>query len=388
MAGRPTSGRPARLRAAALLRRGWLVVVCALVVGLGADAIADRVERRYEATAQLVVVPAEQRDNLIFPGSANDANTLALTYAGVLPRDERLLRVVAGRVRLPLDRVRNRVSAVHQGGTSLLTVRFVDPRPARAVRAVNVLVAAATAGRSPAIAPGSLRFVDIPEEATEVSGPADDALVLGLVLGAFLGLLLAIAWERADRRLDDADDVAAELGVPVGVLRRLPPATLAATLERWAGLAPDERRVSVALVPVSDRLAGRAREAAETLAQAARDHGWSATVDGADRPAGGERRRTAEPAFAFLVGGRPGGESAGEAAALRADVTVLVLRRGLRARRVRRAVELLAQFGVEPVWALLVRGPALRELRPGGPPPAGGAGARAGAVPAGDRVAS
>src|SRR4051794_26221393 len=73
----------------ALLRRGWLLVVCAIAVGALAYGIAQLQSATYSSEAVLNVPSALGPSS---PGSAQGAAELARSYARSIPDDDRLAR--------------------------------------------------------------------------------------------------------------------------------------------------------------------------------------------------------------------------------------------------------------------------------------------------------
>ena len=361
------SGLSNRLRGAALLRRGWVILVCMGAVALLASAIASSRDRIYTAEG-IIVVPSGAREG--GPGSANDALTLAATYAGVIPADTVVQRRIAAATGLDRRNVAPNIEVIQDTGTALLRLRYKSQQPDRAEKGARALLAAVT-GRRPAtraVARNTTRIVRQPQEPTSSSGLDAGAVPIGLLLGLFLGSVLLVAWERADRRIDDAVALGDELDVPASELKALSTMSVAALVERWERLGePDGSRV--ALLPVSKRLRNRAQEAAARLAADAGRHGRVVTVVGgpahrAGETSGGvvgEHEASGARPLQLVVGGVPGGKDSGEAVALASDLTILIAAPGSKAGRVRRAAAVLRQFGVEPSWALMVRRPRLIE---------------------------
>ena len=327
--------RPAAL--AALRRRGWIVPLVTAIAAVTAYAVAESRPVVHEAEAVVIVGSGAGREG---PGQANDATTLARTYAGTIPEDERVMRAVARAAGREPASIEDDLTVANDTGTSLLRLRYSDAEPDRAVDGARALATAVVdAPRRPALGRGSVREVRLPGAATRTGGDSSRAVPIGIALGLLLGLLLLLGWERSDRRVDDEDGLRAEVGSGVSDLRRTTPATLSALLGRWRELGGASPRI--AAIP-ADR---RSRRATERLAGELRALG--ARVEAGER-------------------------EADEAAALAADVVVLVSARGASARAVRRSVTALEQLGRAPAWAVLTRrrGPAVR----GEAAPAGAAG--------------
>lgn len=142
----------------ALLRRGWLLIVCAVAVGLLAYGIAHAQPASYSSEAVLNV-PASLGPPS--PGSAGGAADLAGSYAALIPRDDRIRSAARA-----AGAGRGSVSASHRGTT--LAVSYTAPSNRAALAGARALVAALTGPRSvsPNVAPGSLQLVHAPTSAS------------------------------------------------------------------------------------------------------------------------------------------------------------------------------------------------------------------------------
>jgi hypothetical protein len=61
------------------------------------------------------------------------------------------------------------------------------------------------------------------------------------------------------------------------------------------------------------------------------------------------------------VGGIPGSDRAGEGLAIHSDVSVLVVTKGTRIADLRRTLDVLEQYGVAPVWAVMASAAQARQ---------------------------
>ncbi|HEU4658777.1 MAG TPA: hypothetical protein VFR97_14710 [Capillimicrobium sp.] len=283
----------------------------------------------WRAEAVLLVSPSSAS---AAPGSAAEANSLARTYATILPEDRRIRRRVAAATGLSRSDVVDQLTVANDFETSVIRATFEDDHARTALRGVRALAAAATAPipASPRITPASIRVVRVADHAEESTPLSGELIPVAVVLGLLLGLVLVVVWDRADPRVDDLDAVAAETFSPVSRLDGLTDAGAEALVERWRTLAGGHAP-RVALVPVGRRGSRAAAYAARRFE--------ALEMTGADR---------------FLPAARPGGPDAGERVAQSADLTVLVVVRGARRADVRRTVGVLEHFGAPPRWALLV----------------------------------
>jgi len=303
------------------------------------------------ATAETILsVPAGEGEGL--PGDAQQAVTLAGTYAALIPVDGAVLRRVGQAVDQSPEQVEESLAATSDESTAVVRVTFEHEDERLAVRGAQTVTAAVT-GADPVAAVGG----DVLERVRDarvisVTGlEAETAALIGAILGALLGLVLLVAWERIDPRVDHAEVLTSQFGVPASSLRDLPRARAAALLERWqsiAGVDPASLRVTfLAATPGAERLARGAAERLVTLGAA------SGMPVGLGAPDADEQLGAGTGGVSFVVGGAPGTGAASEGLAAEGDLTVIVVRRGTRAAALRPSLAALSQFGVSPDWALV-----------------------------------
>jgi hypothetical protein len=239
-------------------------------------------------------------------------------------------------------------------------VSYSDHEPESAKEGVRLVAEAVTGTRprSASIGAGSLNVVSLPTAAR--GGAAREiALPIGLFLGLCLGLILLVALERADPRIDDAETLGAEASTPSSLFEGLSDDAVVALLDRWTALAgrADATIALVPVVPSAERLAAAVQQHLVTVG---RREGWP-IVDGFHDDEDGRRRIST----ALVPTGAPGGSSAGESAALAADVTVLVAADATPLRDLQSATAVLDRFGIVPRWAIYVSKPgAVQRARP------------------------
>jgi capsular polysaccharide biosynthesis protein len=358
-----------------LLRRGGIVLLAVALVPLAAYLVTSGLHRSYTAEA-LVVVPSGAGPK--GPGNAQEATKLAVTYAAVIPQDDRILERIARSSGVSRTLVKRELTATTDQATSLIHLRFKDDRPNIAVAGARAAAEAVTARVrvSPSIAPGSIALVRFPTTPTGSSRPAT-TVPIGIVLGLVLGLILLVAWERTDARTDDVASLEAETGCPATRLGDLSTRSAVALLQHWRSLAarPAPRLALVAAGANADSAAmGAARhlhEAAQREGMAIGIEDWQAGGDddarspgqsnGQGNPAAAQRHAADRPTL--VAAGSPGRDPAGEAAILDSDFVVLVASPGARAADIRQTVSVLEQFGVSPGWALLTEGRRPHALR-------------------------
>ncbi|HVX22212.1 MAG TPA: hypothetical protein VHB02_12740 [Acidimicrobiales bacterium] len=327
---------PSRLgRRGGWLRRRWMLVLLGLVAGtLGGFAASHGRAPSYTATAKLVVPSGASR---ISPGSANDAQALAITYAALLPEDQAVVDQVAADIGMSPTAVARNLFVQAESGTALLDVRFTAPVPEQAVAGANA-VAINISGASPptrAIAKGSVTVVSEATSATRSGGIYRFGALLGAILGLLVGLVAALVAERADRRVDDVVALGEVAGTrATAVWGGLSPVELA------TALAAEPGTPAVSVVPMRPAQRAAAGALAESLARA-----WPGV------PGDGPVRVT-DP---FVV--------APEAAAIGQGRPLLVVGQGERVVAVRDVVDRLRLVGRPPAWSALAPAPSAQWLR-------------------------
>lgn len=327
-----------------LLRRAWVIAAAVAGVVLGNGLGGGLTSSTARGEAVLVVGSGASARG---PGTANEATKLARTYAASIPFDDGVLG--AAQVSLGWSRkaVSDALEITNDTDTAVLRIAFEagDEGAARTGTQAVVNALVGIPPRAQSVGAGSLVLTRAPT----VQGPSesgDGALPVGIVLGLLLGVLLAIALERADRRVDDVEGLAETLGTEASSLDTMTPTAAVALLRRWSAgrsrptvaLLAGVPKVERAIPAVAERLNALARRG-EELRLEERSAAASVSAD-----------------TALLVpGGVPGGEGAGERAALATDCVVLVIPQGARRTDVERSVNALRQLtGTSPVWGLLV----------------------------------
>ncbi len=384
------AGRRLRERVPWLLRRGWVIVVCVILV-VAVAGIASRHQRAtYSATSILLVNPGATSQT---PGAAQEAQGLAATYAGLIPNDAAVISAVASKTGLAPSEVTSATTVTVTNGTSILNVRFTASTPAIALTGADAM-ADSISGKHPVTATipsGAVALMQHPTAAIRHLTSRSVILGLSVLLGLLLGAVLAIIWERADARFDKPEQVTDELRIPARSSAALSDESVLAIMRQWRSLAMHRMGVveghapRVALVPATPRAVASVTSLAEMLvASAVRgsmkvrasiadarsedlapQNPWAAgsdLADGGGSPNGGQNRELyvaptspTTPDLELLVAGQPGVQG-GEAVSQQAHVTVLVVPVGSRVREVRRVVSLLAELGSLPIWALMPTG--------------------------------
>ncbi|MGH9092881.1 MAG: hypothetical protein ACRDZR_16115, partial [Acidimicrobiales bacterium] len=328
-------GSPSRIgrRWSWLRRRGWMLAL-GLVAGAAGGVLASgHGVPTYGATSVLVVQSGASTTG---PGSANDAEQLAITYAALIPEDQQLIDQAARALGTTPGAVTGHLQVEAEAGTSLLQVRYTSTDPTEALTGANEVARLLTATTPPghAIPAGSVAVVTPPAGATRSGSLHEYGLPLGILLGLVVGLVAAMVAERVDRRVDDLETLGDGVGCPVTALPGgISPTELAAALQR-------EVDPPLTVVPLRPQQATTAGDLAQALSAA-----WPARVG---RPAAGLGPVFAEAPEAMGAGNGP---------------TVVVVGAGERLGAVHEMAERLRLVGRDPAWAVLDVGAPSRAVR-------------------------
>ncbi len=339
------------------LRRGWVVVLTLLVAIGGGWAFSRRHPPTYSASAYVLVNSGTTSTS---PGPANDANSLATTYAELIPKDRNILTAVGSTLNVQPDAVQHAISVFTTSSTAVLELRYNSANPSEAIRGSQALAQAVSGPipATPTIPPNAVLLASLPTTATEASSARTLAIPVGGVAGLLLGIILAVAWERFDPRIDDADDLRHTIAIPVTSTEELFPRGASALLRRWKeGVAFDGLKVG--LVASELRTNAMVRDVRTLLEAGAELLPLRARGDAPGANGAGERPNRG---VVLSVYGTPGSDEVGHVAALETNFVALVVPRGGRVKNVRWALESLEEYGRPPAWALLGGRP--RKWRP------------------------
>lgn len=178
-------------------RHGWILLVTALAGTVGGWFIARHEPLSYVAQATLVV---QSGATGLGPGSANEAASLATTYAAVIPTDEAVLSAAATALGVAPATVSRSLSIVVETGTSVLLLTYSASVPTKAIQGATAVaeIVGGTASTSAAIPSGSITIVRLPGAANQPHSLRSYGMPVGAVLGLLLGAMLVFAAERSD----------------------------------------------------------------------------------------------------------------------------------------------------------------------------------------------
>lgn len=202
-----------------LLKRIWIIALCALVVGAGMLVYTiNFVTPQYQASVTMYVNNnSTQEGTYIASGDLAAALRLVATYVNIIESDTVLEKVVEeSGLNLSVSRVRKMISAEAMGETEMFKVTVTTPEPQMSADIANAIAAVAPGEISKIIESSSAKVVDY---AKVPSGRSSPSYTLNTVLGTFVGAVLAVVaialQNILDFRVKSEEDLERICSIPV-----------------------------------------------------------------------------------------------------------------------------------------------------------------------------
>lgn len=202
-----------------LLKRAWLVLLCAALLGASVYMYtANFVTPQYEASVSMYVNNNSAKDGA-YISSSDLAVALKLvnTYVNIIQSDLVLDKVIA-EAKLPLTakQVRGLISAEAMGETEMFRVMVTTPNPHTSVVIANAIASVAPAEISAIIEGSSAKIIDYAKEPDKpVSPNCTMSGIIGGVVGAMLAVLAILLQNVMDVRIKGEEDLAKIAAIPV-----------------------------------------------------------------------------------------------------------------------------------------------------------------------------
>ncbi len=340
-----------------LRRRGWVLLVAIAVTTMCAYLVAS--SRGETFTAESTAVVAATPNSLLTP---DQADTLAGTYAALIPKDAAIDRAVANAVGTSVPDVENRLSAFNTTLTALLAIDYRGTSAANSIAGATAALKAIT-GRHPVstnIIPRSIGAVRAPTQAS-ASRSVSFLVAIGVILGIAIGSLLMGVWERVDPRIDRPEDLSQETGSPTSPVSAISQSGANALVARWRTLA-DHGPSKIALVPVTRDVQAELPKVALRLGQMQvsgsqfQGNGassWDGTPEAIVKSE--DLTQPLENAIpAMVICEVPSADLTALRSIMDCDLVVLVAKRGTPRAVLRNSLESLTEFGLSPKWAIFL----------------------------------
>ena len=209
----------------ALVRKLWLIVLCAVVLGAGARIYTDNfVTPMYRSTVSIYVNNSITTNNTTMGISASDLATsqrLVATYINIL-RSNTVLDKVAERVQQEHDlnvsaaAIRAMMTAGSMGETEVFEVSISSANPKIAAAIANAIAEVAPAEIAYFVEGSSTKIVDYAKVASAPYSPnTTQNTTFGMLGGALIAVCVIVLQTLLDVRVKGEEDLAAISDAPV-----------------------------------------------------------------------------------------------------------------------------------------------------------------------------
>lgn len=215
-----------RKLALTLIKRAWIIVLCAVVVGASALVYTvNFVTPKYQSSVTIYVNNnSSMEGNHISSADLAVALRLVSTYVNIIQSNTVLEKVIAETgLNASTDQIRGMISAEVVGETEMFRVTVTTPNPQMSADLANAIARVAPAEISEIIEGSSAKIIDY---ARVPNGRSSPDYTTNTIVGAMVGALLAIAvialQIMLDVRVSSEDDLQKIYEVPVlGVIPNL-----------------------------------------------------------------------------------------------------------------------------------------------------------------------
>lgn len=203
----------------ALLRRAWLILLCAVIVGASVLAYTiNFVEPTYQASVSIYVNNNSNKDNAhISSSDLAVALRLVETYVNIIQSDTVLEKVISETgLTLTAGQIRGMLSAKAVGETEMFRVQITSTNPQMSADIANAIAAVAPAEISKIIEGSSAKIIDYAKVPSGQSAPNYSSnAVVGAAVGALLAMVVVIIMHLADVRVKKEEDLLQVQDAPV-----------------------------------------------------------------------------------------------------------------------------------------------------------------------------
>lgn len=204
----------------AYLRKWWLFLLCAAIVGLGSYLYtAKMVTPMYRASITVYVnnVSGGERVDYISSSNLQAAQKLVSTYSNIIKSDTVLDEVIEkSALNYTADSIRDLLSTQQVGDTEMFKVYVLHAQPEEAARIANAIAEAAPAAIENIVEGSSAKIVDHAKVPTSRYSPSYQRnTVLGVAIGVCLALVYVTLCCLLDVRVRTEEDLTALFDVPV-----------------------------------------------------------------------------------------------------------------------------------------------------------------------------
>lgn len=205
---------------AALLKRVWVIVLCAALLGTAMFIYTDKmVTKQYKATVSIYVTnrSAEAQSGMISSSDLATSQRLVVTYINVLKSDYVLDKVAARISRKGLDAaaLRGMITAESPDETEVLYISVTSSNRELAKEIANAVVDVAPGCIMEIVENSTAKPLDYAKKATQCAPNVTSNTFLGIILGAAIAVMGVCLQVLLDVRVKDEEDLARICNAPV-----------------------------------------------------------------------------------------------------------------------------------------------------------------------------
>ena len=202
-----------------LLKRAWIVVLCAVIVGAAVlTYTVNFVTPQYKANVTIYVNNNSGKDGTyISSGDLAVALRLVSTYVNIIQSNTVLDKVIEETgLLLTTNQVRSMISAEVVEETEMFRVTVTTPNPQMSADLANAIAAVAPGEIAEIIEGSSAKIIDYARVPTGRSSPNYVTnTVLGALIGAVLAIIVILVQNMMDLRVRNEEELAKICSVPV-----------------------------------------------------------------------------------------------------------------------------------------------------------------------------
>ncbi|MBC1212415.1 hypothetical protein HCA63_11700 [Listeria booriae] len=203
----------------AILKRFWWVVAVLGIIGMATAFLYTNnfVEKKYEATSQVLVKPEKNEDNRNFDVQLN--KQLISTYQ-VIVTSGNVLNQVRDKLHLPDSNkeLASRITVTNEGASQVLVIGVQDTSPEQAVLVVNTLSEILQQEAKAMMDEKNVRVLspaELENSKAAVSPNLKMSIALGFLAGIGLAIVMFVVIELTNTKLRTREDVEALVDIPV-----------------------------------------------------------------------------------------------------------------------------------------------------------------------------
>lgn len=203
-----------------LLKKIWLIVLCAAVVAVAVYLYTDKVvTKQYRATVSIYVTnrSTDSQSGFISSSDLATSQRLVVTYINVLKSDYVLDKVAEQLSRKNLDAavLRGMIDAESPDETEVLYINVTSTNKALSKEIANAIVDVAPAQIEGMVNGSTAKKLDYAKKAVQCAPNTTNSTVIGGVVGALLAVITISLQTMLDVRVKDEEELATICNAPV-----------------------------------------------------------------------------------------------------------------------------------------------------------------------------